>query len=141
MRSYHVHYKNKYPDCRVQVTDDAIDVVSSEGEHLIAMRKNGYGAWVDKSEEFGLSERHDLTPICKESRLYKCNQKGHIVKDELFEERSKQAKRAFDEKDGYHVARSEKDGLKSEVKVYQEELKEKEQETKDESSEQGESQE
>ena len=89
MKAYAVHYKNKYPKALVEFSDEKLDVYAQDGDHLLALRKNGAGQVVDMSEEFGLAERHDLSPIPKDSRCWKLSADGKIVKDEKHEERSK----------------------------------------------------
>ncbi len=88
-KPYVVHYKNKYPDCQVRTSDSSLDVYSKEGHHLVSLRKNGAGQLVDVSEEEGCEERHDLSPIPKESRRFKLYANGMIGKAEEFEDRSK----------------------------------------------------
>jgi hypothetical protein len=82
MKSWAVHYKNKYPGARVFASDDACDVYSADGEHLVAVRRAGHGGWVDVSEEMGCRDRHDLAPIPKEARIYKLQKNGCIGLDE-----------------------------------------------------------
>jgi len=86
MQSWKVHYLNKYPGCSVSQSDSSFDVYSKAGDHLISLRKNGAGQWVDQSEADGLPERHDLSAIPKDSRCYKVVD-GKIVKDEQSGER------------------------------------------------------
>lgn len=101
-KPYAVHYKNKYPDCQVRTSGSSLDVYSKEGHHLVSLRINGAGQLVDVSEEEGCEERHDLSPIPKESRRFKLYANGMIGKSEEFEERTvwvkEHAKRA---KGGY----------------------------------------
>lgn len=85
MRNIAVHYKNKYPGAVVEYSDDRLDVYSGE-YHLVALRKNGAGQWVDKSEEIGCMERHDLSPIPKDARVFK-EVDGKISLDEKADER------------------------------------------------------
>lgn len=70
MLSYLVHFKNKYPGAQVFSSESAIDVFK-DGEHLVAMRKNGAGQWVCESEKLGASDKFCLAPIPKDSRVYK----------------------------------------------------------------------
>lgn len=88
MKSYAVHYKNKYPDCSVQSSENSLNVYSKDGDHLISLERNGHGQWVDRSEENGCSDKHDLSPIPKETRRFKLYANGMIGKSEEFEERS-----------------------------------------------------
>lgn len=93
MKQWHVHYMNKYPQGRVSASDSAMDVYDSEGVHCVALRKDGGGNLVDRSEELGCKDRHDLSPIPKDARLYKLDPKsGYIVKDEKFDERKDKVK-------------------------------------------------
>lgn len=85
MKSWIVHYKNKYPGALVVAGEDYLDVHFGD-EHLIALRKDGAGMWVDMSAEFGCSERHDLAPIPRDSRVHKVVE-GKVGFDELHEER------------------------------------------------------
>jgi hypothetical protein len=82
MKSLIVHYKNKYPDCQVSGDESRVDVFTATGKHLIAIRKNGAGQVYDASEELGCAERHDLSPIVKESRVNKLCVDGCIKLDE-----------------------------------------------------------
>ena len=88
MKSWMVHYKNKYPGGRVQSSENSLDVFSASGEHVVAMRKNGAGQMVCVSEEMGLRDSHDLAPIPKDSRVHKMVG-GKISKDDKHEERMK----------------------------------------------------
>lgn len=82
MKSLVVHYKNKYPDCMVNSSENSLDVYSVHGAHLVAVRKNGAGQVYDASAELGCVEKHDLSPICKESRVNKLFSCGKIDLDE-----------------------------------------------------------
>lgn len=86
MESYFVHYKNKYPGCRIFQSEEALDVYTAGGEHAVALRKNGAGQWVDISEKMGCRDRHDLAPIPKDARLFKMRD-GKFSADEAHEER------------------------------------------------------
>lgn len=86
MKSYAVHYRNKYPGGMVQLSESALDVYDKNGDHVVALRKDGAGMWVDKSEEFGCKDRHDLSPIPKASRVFKVRD-GKIALDEEAEDR------------------------------------------------------
>lgn len=57
------HYEKKYPGGRVFISDSAVDVYNSNGEHVVALRKDGHGNMVCRSEEFGTMDRHDLAPM------------------------------------------------------------------------------
>jgi hypothetical protein len=86
--SLYVHYKNKYPDGQVHMSESSLDVYSKSGEHVVAMRKNGANQMVCVSEELGLRDCHDLAPIPKDSRLFKIKD-GKVSKDEMHDERKK----------------------------------------------------
>lgn len=88
MKSFVVHYKNKYPGAKVSHSDDSLDVYSADGsEHYVALRKNGAGQILDVSEEMGCRDRHDLAPIPKAARVHKLHADGRIGLDEQAEER------------------------------------------------------
>lgn len=89
MKSLVAHYKNKYPGSHVQVSESALDVYSQDGEHLIALRKNGAGQWNCESEAYGCPERHDLAPIPKDARLYKIVEGKLALDDQHAERREK----------------------------------------------------
>lgn len=86
--SYMVHLKNKYPKCQVKGSDDSIDVMGPEGEHLLALRKNGAGQMLDQSAVLGCSDVFDLSPLPRAARLFKIKD-GKISKDEDYESRMK----------------------------------------------------
>lgn len=71
MKSWVVHYKNKYPDAKVMASDNSLDVHLKDGTHAVSVVKNGAGQWVDQSAEMGCRDRHDLAPIPKDSRVHK----------------------------------------------------------------------
>jgi len=93
-KSYFVHYKNKYGGM-VHMTDSSLDVYNQEGEHCVALRKNGAGQIVDASKEFGCKESHDLAPIEKKFRAHKLFKDGSIGKDEEYLSRSEECKKAY----------------------------------------------
>ena len=97
MKSWIVHYKNKYPGCLVQASGDSFDVYKGD-EHLVSVAKNGAGQWTDQSEELGLPERHCLAPIPKDSRVYKIRD-GKIALDEKASDRRSLSKK-FQDKQG-----------------------------------------
>ncbi|MDE2102144.1 MAG: hypothetical protein KGL39_33165 [Patescibacteria group bacterium] len=70
-KSWHVHYLNKYPGGHVRSDESSLDVYAADGTHRVALRKSGQGNWVDRSEEMGLADRHDLAPIPKDARVHK----------------------------------------------------------------------
>jgi len=91
MKSWVVHYKNKYPGGQVQASESALDVYDANGDHCVALRKDGSGQFVDKSEEYGAKHAHDLAPIPKDARVFKMVD-GKIVPDEKAAERKELAK-------------------------------------------------
>ena len=105
-----VHYKNKYPKCQVRFSDSSFDVFDQSGEHhLVAIRKNGAGQIVDVSEEHGCFEKHDLSPIPKESRRYKLYADGKVAPAEEYEERKEWVeKNAKKSAHGYAYVEAEK---------------------------------
>lgn len=80
MKSLKVHYLNKYPGCAVRSSDSSFDVYSKDGGHLISMSKNGAGQWLDRSEEEGCLEKHDLAPLPIDCLYYKLDREGKIVR-------------------------------------------------------------
>lgn len=88
MKSLTIHYMNKYPKGRVVSSDSSLDVYDVDGNHCVALRKNGAGMMSDVSEEMGCMHKHCLSPIPKESRLWKLKD-GKISQDEKAEERAK----------------------------------------------------
>lgn len=68
-------------------------VLSNDGE-LMQVVENG----VDMTEQLGGSHPLDSEPIAKQQRLFKINEKGHIVKHDQYAERVKIAKLLVDEK-------------------------------------------
>lgn len=97
MKSYVLHYRNKYPGGQVQASETALDVYDHKGNHCIALRKNGAGQWMDESAAQGCIDKHDLAPIPKDSRLYKEDALGRFIKDEEFEARAKKVKSFLDD--------------------------------------------
>jgi len=113
MKSYVVHYKNKFPGCSVQDYDGGLDVYLKDGSHAVALRRDGSGQLVDRSAEYGCEYRHDLSPIPRDARVHKCvqgkvgeyklNGKNHdamsevVGKDELADEREKARAGLLDE--------------------------------------------
>jgi hypothetical protein len=88
MKSYICHYKNKYPSCQIKASEDSLDVYSEQGHHLVSLAKNGAGQIVDRSEEMGCFERHDLSPIPKDARCFKLYSDGKIAPAEEYQERA-----------------------------------------------------
>lgn len=71
-------------------SDSSLDVYSKSGEHVVALRKNGAGQMVCVSEEYGLRDKHCLSPIPKDSRVFKVNE-SKVSKDEKADEREQLA--------------------------------------------------
>lgn len=88
MKSLYLHYKNKYPGGQVRTSEQALDVYSASGEHVVALRRDWAGSLVDQSEALGLRDRHDLAPIPKDARVFKLVE-GKIGKSEEAAEREK----------------------------------------------------
>ncbi len=86
MKSLLIHYKNKYPACQIRETDSSFDVYDVDGGHRVALRKTGAGQLVCQSEALGCIDRHDLSPIPKDARLWKMKD-GCVAKDEKHDER------------------------------------------------------
>ena len=107
MKTFHVHYKNKYPDAQVVSTEKSLDVFQ-DGKHLVSIGKDAAGNFKDYSKEKGCEYGHDLCPLPKRVRIYKaCPISGHIVKDELHESRlERQDENNWCEESGCRRARS-----------------------------------
>lgn len=97
MKTWKVHYLNKYPGGSVESSDSSFKVYNGKGKLVVALEKGGDGMMHDKSEEYGLEDRHDLSPIPKDSRVHKVVN-GKIGRDELADER--EDLRAEFERDG-----------------------------------------
>lgn len=111
MKALFVHYKNKYPGGRIEFGDDYLDVYDADGAHRVSLHKNGAGQLVCRSEQLGCVDKHDLSPIPKESRLWKVGKKDvldkegkkvgeleAVVKDEKYDQRLESVKKYL--KDG-----------------------------------------
>lgn len=85
MRHLLPHYANKYGLENVECTDSQLKAYRN-GRLSVLIEKDGAGNLQDRSEEFGLPDRHDLAPIPKDGRLYKMKD-GKLAKDELHDER------------------------------------------------------
>lgn len=86
MKSWHAHYMNKYLGGYCEESDTSFKVYNGEGKLVVALAKGGDGGWHDKSEEMGLSGKHDLSPIPKDARVHKIVD-GKIGRDEEADER------------------------------------------------------
>lgn len=89
MKSFFIHYKNKYPGGHVDYSHDRLDAFNKDGEHCVALRVNGAGQVYDASQEFGCRDHHDLSPIPKMTRLYKADEKGHVIQVAEYDARLK----------------------------------------------------
>lgn len=83
------HYKNKYPGGKVEFSEDKLDVFNEDGDHCVALRRRGDGSVADCSEEYGCLDRHDLSPIPKNSRVFKLYIDGKVAPSEEAAERKK----------------------------------------------------
>lgn len=93
MKSWIVHYKNKYPGGLVLASEQSINVYCNRGVHRVSMQRDGHGNMVCVSEELGLRDGHSLDPIPKNSRVWKLYASGKIAlseegKDRLVDARS-----------------------------------------------------
>lgn len=105
MKSWRVHYQNKYPHGQVVEGDGSMDVYDAKGRHCVALRRNAHGQLVCVSEEMGCKDRHDLAPIPRDARVYKLHANGKIGLDEEHAER--EALRAEYVRDGKVMSEAE----------------------------------
>lgn len=102
MKSYIVHYRNKYPGAKVESSESGLRVYSAEGDLLVALVKDGSGSLKCVSEEQGALERHDLSPIPREARVHKlCKQTSCIKLDEESKKRVDERKKFMSDEFGY----------------------------------------
>ena len=87
LKSWVVHYKNKYRGGNVMHSGDSLDVFDKNGDHAVALRKDGHGSLVDMSGEMGCVDCHDLAPIPKQARVFKVLPSGKIGKDDEGDDR------------------------------------------------------
>ena len=92
MNSWVVHYKNKYPGGLVLYTALALNVYNNKGAHCVCVEKDGNGDWHDRSEQYGLKDRHCLAPIPKNARVHKLYAGGGIGPSEEAKERIEHAR-------------------------------------------------
>ncbi len=95
-KSFIVHYKNKYPNARVEYSDNHLQVLSKDGEVLVSLRRGGGGSLIDFQKQDGAKYAHDLSPIPKNTRVYKLTHEHEIEKDEESQDRSVIAKHFCD---------------------------------------------
>ena len=111
-QSYIAHYKNKYPKGQVKASDSSLDVWDRDGEHVVALRKDGAGQWKCVSKEVGARDEHDLSPIPKEARVHKLYKDGRIAPSEEAAERKEHASKLADEHGGKIPSIDEIEALK-----------------------------
>lgn len=85
MKSEAVHYMNKYPKAVVIYDENKLDVLADGLK--VALRRDGHGKIVDVSAEMGAQDKHDMSPIPKNARVFKLYDSGKIAKAEEAEER------------------------------------------------------
>lgn len=90
-KSLQVHYMNKYPGGICEANDAGLRAYDADGKLRVCLQKGGDGGLHDVSEEMGLPDRHDLSPIPKDSRVYKVIG-GKIARSEEADEREKSSK-------------------------------------------------
>ena len=95
-----VHLQNKYPGCQVIGTENSLDVFTPAGELLVAVRRDGNGAWNDQQKELGARDKFDLAPIPKHARVRKLFADGRIGNSEEADSRRKNAKAYADAYNG-----------------------------------------
>lgn len=91
MKSYAVHYLNKYPGSRVEFTETKLSVFSAVGLLLVAIILGGNGAIQDVGDELGAQDKHDLGPIPRNTRVHKLHATGKMGLDEEAAVRRQQA--------------------------------------------------
>lgn len=92
MLPFVVHYKNKYPGCHIDHSEDHLNVYDQEGNLQVAIKRGGGGALVDLGEQLGAADKHDVSPIPKNTRVYKLTADNKIQLDEKHAERRLVAK-------------------------------------------------
>lgn len=92
MLPFVVHYKNKYPGCRIDHSEDHLNVYDQEGNLKVAIKRGGGGALVDLGEQLGAADKHDVSPIPKNARVYKLTAENKIQLDEKHADRRPVAK-------------------------------------------------
>ncbi len=96
MKSWKVHYENKYPGGKVLYLGEGnLDVYCSDGDHRVAIR-NG----VCVSAELGCVDVHDLSPIPRNARFRKLFKDGRIGDAEECASRRKIAEQLADSRTG-----------------------------------------
>lgn len=91
LKSFLVHYKNKYPAGSVSLRGDALDVHDADGVHRVSLIMGGNGQIIDQGASVGAVDSHDLCPIPKNARAFKMYADGSVKLAEEGHERSKAA--------------------------------------------------
>jgi hypothetical protein len=92
LKSLVVHYKNKYPTARVESGENHLAVISKDGELLVSVKRGGGGVVFDAQKDDGAKYPHDMSPIPRNTRVYKLTVHHTIEKDEEAAERLPTAK-------------------------------------------------
>lgn len=71
MKHLLTHYRNKYPQGKVEVTESSFTVYDANGDLCVRLEKDGNGNTKDCSKEWGAKDFHDLSPIPKNARAHK----------------------------------------------------------------------
>lgn len=100
LKSLVVHYKNKYPTARVESGENHISVISKEGELLVSVKRGGGGVIIDSQKNDGAKYAHDMSPIPRNTRVWKLTTAHEVEKDEEAAERLPTAK-MFEEELGF----------------------------------------
>lgn len=95
-KGFVVHYRNKYPTATINHDDNHLKVVSPKGEVLVSIKRGGGGVILDCQKEDFARDAHDLSPIPRNTRVYKLTGEHTIEKDELAEEREPVSKKLFE---------------------------------------------
>lgn len=88
MLSFVAHYKNKFPGARIEFSEENLNVYSSVGVLLIALSRGGGGVLVDQGKTLGALYSHCLSPIPKNTRVFKLTTENCIALDEKSAERA-----------------------------------------------------
>lgn len=80
MKPLIVHYQNKYPLGVVVHSPNSLLVIEGNRRKVYLERTHG-GDWVDRSEEYGCDDRHDLSPLPRDTRAWKLAKEGKIEFD------------------------------------------------------------
>lgn len=91
MKPYAVHYLNKYPGGRVDYSEDRLDAYDAQGAKRVSLRLGGNGLVADVGAETGAVDKHDLSPIPKNTRVHKLHTNGSVGLDDLAESRREQS--------------------------------------------------